>query len=210
MGPSLVRTRIRFGNWHELDVKPRSATQLKQRHRWVLFVEFEKIPDFLVSSVHFQLTPHMKEDAVREMAPFEVARVGSRPFPVDITVHWKPELRRPPLVLSHTLSFDSDETSSHVEVDLGQLGEFASPFAVAPRRSRASSTVAGGGGAATAARPNTSKVDDVDAKASPGSVTRQQLLQQQPTCRHSRQASVPALRSARRHHGGSPPRDTQC
>eukprot|EP00929_Paragymnodinium_shiwhaense_P057822 TRINITY_DN28963_c0_g1_i2.p1 TRINITY_DN28963_c0_g1~~TRINITY_DN28963_c0_g1_i2.p1 ORF type:complete len:444 (+),score=66.40 TRINITY_DN28963_c0_g1_i2:71-1402(+) len=133
--PNPAKSRVRFGNRHELDVMPRSATQLKQRlHRWTLFVELEKIPDFLVASAHFKLRPHLKEDSEKRILPFELTRVSSRPFAVEITLTWKAELRRPPLVVVHMLSFDRPRSS-------GQSGDcLGDPSAGRPASRRSSST----------------------------------------------------------------------
>lgn len=133
--PNRACPRVHFGNRHELVAHPRSsrAEYTHRRHRWTLFVELERIPDYLVRSVTFKLRPHLKDDVIRTCPPFEVMRSSWDAFPVEIVIAWKPELQCQPLVLKHHLSFSDDCCSSIVEVDLGEA-QICAPFATTRRR----------------------------------------------------------------------------
>jgi len=115
---SRLGPHVRFGNRHEHVDNPRTSRDGRHRngHRWTVFVEFERIPTYLISSVHFKLRPHFKNDVVLQDGPFEVTRQGWCKFPVEITVTWSPELGRPPLVLEHQLCFDVELSTSRVAV----------------------------------------------------------------------------------------------
>lgn len=176
-----VASRVRFGNRYEPVPNGRLTRngQHQNKHRWALFVELDKIPEYLVRSVTFKLRPYFKEDVIRTTAPYEVSRLGWGEFPVEITVTWKSDVRRPPLVLEHDLCFVAGGSSSSVEVDLGDALHREPPFHPVPRRPSTSSV-------ANAPAPSRSSTPSA---AAPG----QRRSAVPPSRRLTRQRSAPHI-----------------
>ena len=106
--------RFAFGNTHEEVKNPkpsRSNVQLKNSHRWAMFVAFNDNKDLTanyIKSVTYHLHPTFTPSKiVVSEAPFLLSRVGWGSFEIAMDIEFQPWTNLGVLPLEHMLSFSN-------------------------------------------------------------------------------------------------------
>jgi hypothetical protein len=115
---SIIREvkKLYFGNEHKL----KAHSNGEMWHKWTLFVRMDnddntsKYIDQVVVRLH--PTFHPSTITLTE-PPFEVSRLGWGVFLIRLTIKFKQEFRKPPLDLTHYLSFDGNGSFASEDIE---------------------------------------------------------------------------------------------
>eukprot|EP01119_Soliformovum_irregulare_P024070 TRINITY_DN8554_c0_g2_i1.p1 TRINITY_DN8554_c0_g2~~TRINITY_DN8554_c0_g2_i1.p1 ORF type:complete len:681 (-),score=165.79 TRINITY_DN8554_c0_g2_i1:30-1832(-) len=122
---STHRRRLYVGNNHQIipDSEAKESTNTPgkiENHRWTMFVRNANPSDAnCIEKVVFRLHPLITPSVVTiTQDPFELTQNGWGIFPVKVEIHFLPQFKKQPLMVTHKLSFEKGGAASNYDVDL--------------------------------------------------------------------------------------------